>query len=336
MSESLVTPAVKPRLAFLGVGWIGLNRMQAILEDGCAEAALVADTNRSAARDALDAAPSADVCEGLDEVLDSDADAVVIATPSGLHAEQAICALDAGKAVFCQKPLGRTADETAAVIDAARRNDRLLGIDLSYRHTRAMQEIRRRVQAGEIGRIYAADLTFHNAYGPGKGWETDPRLSGGGCLIDLGIHLVDLLLWTLDGSEVRRADGALYRHGTRLDLPTEQIEDYAAATLELSDGATARLACSWHHGVGQDATIEAFFHGEHGTLAFLNVDGSFYDFRAELRSGADRQVFVEPPDSWGGRAAIQWAGRLAEDASYDASIASVHHVAHALDQVYGR
>ncbi|MBR7513789.1 Gfo/Idh/MocA family oxidoreductase, partial [Mycobacterium tuberculosis] len=80
-------------------------------------------------------------------------DGIVIATPSALHAEQSIRALDAGAAVFCQKPLGRTAAEVRAVVDAARNADRLLGLDLSCRHTEAMRRIRALIQAGELGRI---------------------------------------------------------------------------------------------------------------------------------------------------------------------------------------
>ena len=67
---------------------------------------------------------------------------MVIATPSAAHADQSIAALNAGKAVFCQKPLGRTGPEVAEVVAAARRADRLLGVDLSYRHTAAMAAIR--------------------------------------------------------------------------------------------------------------------------------------------------------------------------------------------------
>src|ERR1041385_7516203 len=116
-----IAPA-RPRLAFAGLGWIGRNRMEAVAS--IADVALICD-------------PAIDSTITFDALLRSDADAVVIATPSALHAEQAIAALNAGKSVFCQKPLGRNAAETRRVVDAARANDRLLGVDLSYRHTPA-------------------------------------------------------------------------------------------------------------------------------------------------------------------------------------------------------
>ncbi|HET9730647.1 MAG TPA: Gfo/Idh/MocA family oxidoreductase, partial [Acidimicrobiia bacterium] len=133
----------RPRLGFLGVGWIGRHRMHAIAESGAATVAAVADASPEMAREAcsgLDTRPEVSGC--LDELLDHDLDGIVIATPSALHAEQAIAALERGVAVFCQKPLARTVDETRRVVEAARAADRLLGVDLSYRHTAAMCAIR--------------------------------------------------------------------------------------------------------------------------------------------------------------------------------------------------
>ena len=93
-------------------------------------------------------APGARLVSTLDELLDLGLDGVVIATPSALHAAQSIRALERGAAVFCQKPLGRTAAEARAVVDAARAADRLLGVDLSYRFTEGMRRIREIVRAG--------------------------------------------------------------------------------------------------------------------------------------------------------------------------------------------
>src|SRR5215212_2014620 len=157
MSAPFFPPPARPRLAFSGLGWIGRHRMKAVAESGLAEIAIVCD-------------PVADLsdvdcarAESFEDLLDSDVDAVVIATPNALHAEQAIAALERDKAVFCQKPLGRNGAETRRVVAAAGRNDRLLGVDLSYRHTAAMQSVRELVGGGAVGDVFAADLTFHNA-----------------------------------------------------------------------------------------------------------------------------------------------------------------------------
>src|SRR5262249_2128900 len=109
-----------------------------------------------------------------------------------------------------QKPLGRTAAEVEAVVDAARTADQLLAVDLSYRFTEGMRLIRGLVGSGKLGRIYAADLVFHNAYGPDKGWFYDAALSGGGCVMDLGVHLVDRALWMLDFPAVGEVSARLF------------------------------------------------------------------------------------------------------------------------------
>src|SRR4051794_5186780 len=267
------------RLGFLGVGWIGRNRMEAMLGAGLAEAVAICDPNPEMAAQAQALAPEARLVGTFEELLAFGPDGVVIATPNALHARQCIEALNAGAAVFCQKPLGRDAAEVEAVLAAAERADRLLGVDLSYRHTAAMQAIRERVRAGELGEVFAADLTFHNAYGPQSGWFWEPKLSGGGCLIDLGVHLVDLALWMFDFPGVADASATLLRDGCAVS--ENEVEDYAAATLVLANGVHVRIACSWNLNAGRDAVIEASFYGTRGGAQMRNQAGSFFDFSAD-------------------------------------------------------
>lgn len=325
-----------PRLGFLGLGWIGQHRMQALRDEQACEVVAIADPSPEVRQRAQQLVPGAAAVATLDELLRHKLDGVVIATPSALHAQQALDALDRGLAVFCQKPLARTAAENKAIIDAARRADRLLGCDLSYRHTEAMRRIRNAVVEGELGSIYAVDLVFHNAYGPDKSWARDPALAGGGCAIDLGIHLVDLALWTLGFPEVTNVTSRLYAQGQPLPAGSTQVEDYAVAQLELATGAVVRMACSWNLPFGRDAAIEAHFHGSRGGAAMTNVNGSFYDFAAARFQGTQRIPLADPPDAWGGRAAVDWARRLAAGARYDKSIESLVQVAQVLDRIYGR
>jgi predicted dehydrogenase len=310
--------------------------MEAIVADHCGEVVAIADASSEVAAQARELAPAARIAETLDELLELEPDGVVIATPSAMHAAQAIRVLEHGAAVFCQKPLARTREETAAVIAAARAADRLLGVDLSYRHTVAMRRIREIVAAGDIGEIYAIDLVFHNAYGPDKPWFRDAALSGGGCVIDLGIHLVDLALWTLDFPAVASVSSRLYAHGKALSSQPEVVEDYAIAQIELARGAVARLACSWNLPAGRDAVIEASFHGTRGGASLRNVNGSFYDFVAERYDGTRSTTLACPPDAWGGRAAVQWARQLAAGGGYDRAIERMNDVAAILDAIYGR
>lgn len=326
----------KPRLGFLGVGWIGQHRMEAMLATGAVEAAAIVDPSPEMRAEALALAPGASIADGLDELLSMDLDGLVIATPSAMHAEQSRRALDAGIAVFCQKPLGRTAEETRTVVDAAKAADRLLGVDLSYRCTAGMQAIRAAIAGGDLGQVFAADLTFHNAYGPGKDWFLDPAQSGGGCVIDLGVHLVDLALWALDWPAVESVESHLFAKGAPLRDPAVQCEDYAVATLRLSGGAVIRLACSWNLPAGTDAIIDASFYGSGGAAALRNVGGSFYDFRAERMSGTQRWELAPVEREWGGRAAAEWAKALASGGGFDPAAERLVDVAKVLDRIYQR
>jgi predicted dehydrogenase len=181
------------------------------------------------------------------------------------------------------------------------------------------------------------DLTFHNAYGPDKAWFRDPALSGGGCVMDLGVHLVDLALWALDFPAVEGVAAHLSAGGARLGPRPDRVEDHAVATLELAGGAVVRLACSWHLHAGRDAVIEAAFYGTEGGAALRNLDGSFYDFRAERHRGTAQEELSAPPDAWGGRAAVDWAARLAQGgARFDPAAERLVDVARVLDRIYGR
>jgi predicted dehydrogenase len=327
---------VRPlRLGFLGVGWIGRNRMQALIQSGLAEATTIVDPSPHMIEEAMALSPKARHAEGLDDLLADELDGVVIATPSADHAAQSIRALKAGKAVFCQKPLGRTAGEAQAVVTAARAADRLLGVDLSYRHTSAMQAIRALIESGELGKIFSVDLTFHNAYGPDKSWFYDRRLSGGGCLIDLGVHLIDLVLWCLGYPAVSNVSSRLLRDGKMLTPLAEEVEDFASATFDLGDGTTVRLACSWRLQAGRDAVIEAKFFGTNGGCGLRNIDGSFYDLTAERYSGTHMHTLVSPPDDWGGRAALAWARRLTTGNGFDEDCETIVSVAETIDRIYG-
>lgn len=329
-------PTRRPRLGFLGVGWIGRHRMQAILEDGAAEAVAVADAAPEMVAEALKLAPAAQPVDSLAAMLDLGLDGVVIATPSALHAAQSIEALRRRVAVFCQKPLGRTADEARAVVEAARAADRLLAVDLSYRFTEGMRRVREVIASGGLGRVYAVDLVFHNAYGPDKPWFYDPALSGGGCVMDLGVHLVDLALWALDFPKVAEVQGRLFAGGEPLGGRPDRVEDYALATLTLETGTAVQLACSWRLQAGQDAVISAAFYGTEGGAALRNVDGSFYDFTAERFRGTARETLATPSDAWGGRAAADWAARLAAGARFDPAAERLVDVSAVLDRIYGR
>lgn len=323
----------RPRVGFLGVGWIGRNRLDAISRAGAVEVAAVADPSPEAAAAAAEIAPGAEVAASFDDLLDAGLDGLVIATPSAMHAEQAIRALDRRIAVFCQKPLGRTATEARCVVDAARAADRLLGVDLSYRHVAGAEAIREQIASGALGRVFSANLVFHNAYGPDKPWFYNRAQSGGGCVIDLGVHLVDLALWMLGHPRVVRTDAARFASGERLASGDPTCEDFAVARIDLDSGATLALSCSWRLNAGYDAEIRAEFFGTAGGAAIRNAGGSFYDFTTERSHGTSRELVAKDAGAWGAGAATAWACALAEGGRFDPEVERVVDVAAALDEI---
>jgi predicted dehydrogenase len=321
------------QLAFLGVGWIGKNRMEAILKSGLAVPTIISDMNPDLLSDLKSLYPEAIFSEKI--YYNNNIDGVVIATPNALHAEQAIYALDSGVPVFCQKPLARNYNETKSVVDAAKRNNLLLGVDFSYRYTNAFKKIYEVVQSGELGKIFSADLIFHNAYGPGKSWCYDYDLSGGGCVIDLGIHLVDLILLLFDFPEVIKTESKLYSKGNLLK-DEKIVEDYASVQLLLENEISVNLNCSWNLSIGQHAVIEVILYGTSGTAALKNQNGSFFDFSAELYKVNSREVLVSPPDDWMGRAGVEWTKNLILDKSYNSNAEEFMKTAEVIDKIYGR
>jgi len=334
---------MKPRLGFVGLGWIGRNRMEAVVRADMAEVSALYDAAPAAADEALSFASKAVVFSSFEELLNEDVDGLVIATPNRFHAEQSIAALERGIAVFCQKPLGRTAADTRSIVAAARNANRLLGVDLSYQHIPAMRMVRWLVESGALGKIFAVDATFHNAYGPDKPWFYDFSLSGGGCVLDLGVHLLDLALAPLGFPPVKRVQGTLVSGGQLLPkLATKQnpqVEDYGVATIETTEGTVISLHCSWNLHAGRDANIAITFYGNGGGASLHNVNGSFYDFVAERFHRTETETLNAPADSqwqWGGLATLEWVKKLSTSDGFDPAVERVVTVAEIIDQIYER
>ncbi len=333
----------KPRLGFLGLDRKGQCRLQAIARSGLGEICAIADPNSGSDATATGVVAGAELVRNLDELLGLGLDGIVMATPGGLNGEQAIEALKAGCAVFCQNPPARTGTETNAVIQAARQAGRLLGLDSLYRHTKGVQAIHRLIREGQLGEIYAVELVFHNAYSPGKAGYDDAGLSGGGCLRELGTHLLDLALWCLDSPGIENVNGHVLARGTLSDGRSRwngsgdprEADDYAAVQIQLVRGAAIQVACSWKAALGCNARIGATFLGTRGGASFRNVEGSFHDFMAEqFLFDRSRRLLAAPPDDWGGRAILNWTRRLASSPSFDPGVEVATRVASAIDAIY--
>ncbi len=326
-----------PRLGFVGVGWIGAMRMDAVAESGAGVVAAVCDaaperTVAAAGRHA-GAVPVDDIDEMVMRREELGLDAVVIATPNALHASQAIAALESGLAVFCQKPLALDAAQAGAIVEAARAADRLLAVDYSYRFTDGLAELHRAARAGELGRIFQVESVFHNAYGPDKAWCHDPALAGGGALMDLGVHVVDTALWMLGHPAVRQVHGRAFRKGE--PLVGVGIDDFATARLELEGDVSAAIAVSWNAHAGADCVIRTTVYGTAGGAEFRNIAGSFFDFELVRFEGRQTRVVSREGREWLGRAIVDFCRELADSPRYRAAAEESVVVAQVVDATYG-
>lgn len=320
----------RPRVGFVGLGWIGRKRLDALADE--IEVAALVDNDSHRLNAAAASYPDAFATKDLERMLGEDLDGVVIATPNGLHAAQGVACLERGVAVFCQKPLATTLRDVGAIIDSAQRSDRLLGVDFCYRHVDGMHELRRRVLGGAIGQIVSIDLTFHNAYGPDKSWCQNRALAGGGCLMDLGVHLLDLALWLQGMPCMERVRSRILSQGS--PVYGDALEDLAYAEFIQANGAMVRLACSWHAHIGQPAVIQVGINGTRGGAMWNNVAGSFYDFELRMFRGTECEHLGSYPDDWGPRALRQWLCQLQIDAGFDEGAADYLRSAALIEEVY--
>ena len=319
-------------------------RMEAVEAAGTAEVAALCEPVGERLDEVGASRPGAARFSAPDDLLAAAADlaldGVVIATPNARHEAQAVAALERGLAVFCQKPLAVDAAGTGRMLAAARAADRALGVDFSYRHTDAARELARRLGEGELGDVFAVDAVFHNAYGPDKPWCWDAAMSGGGALIDLGVHLLDLALWLLSAGgpppRVAAVSGSPLRDGR--PLAGRGVDDFTTARLEIArDGAppaALHLATSWNAHAGRDCLFRVDLHGTAGGASFHNLDGSFYDFALAVRHGRDEEIVSRESGEWLGRALVAWTRALAADRRYDPAIELALPVAEAVDRIY--
>lgn len=221
-------------------------------------------------------------------------------------------------------------------VDRARAADRFLAVDMSYERAHAFRSALEALSTGELGEVYAAELVFHNAYAPDKGWSLDPDLAGGGCVMDLAPHLVGLALAAMPGAEIGSVESRLFAQGEPVSTPGRTLEDHTEALLTTTDGRAVRIACSWRHNAGKDADIRATFHTPRAAVSVRNTRGAFFDFRCAVLRGSTREVIASPHDDWGGRAAAAWAHRLATDNSFDPRAERAVEIAHVIDRIYER
>jgi len=170
---------------------------------------------------------------------DEQVDAVYVATPPHLHARETVLAAEAGKHVLCEKPRALTTGEARQMIEACWGSGAMLSVCHYQRPTARSPCIRRLLEEGAIGQVTAARINFSDRFPPQPGvWHHDPQISGGGPVMDLGIHCIDLLRFLCGPAE---SVSALVE--TLVD--SSPVADTSTLLIRLTNGAQAVVTCHW-------------------------------------------------------------------------------------------
>jgi predicted dehydrogenase len=207
--------------------------------------------------------PSAAVYSKYADLLqDESIDAVDICTPNYLHSEIAVAALDAGKHVFCEKPDAINPHEALRMQEAAQRNQKHLMVMRNNRFLNTSQYLKQYIEEGNAGELYAGRCGWIRRRGiPGKGgWFTTKAQSGGGPLIDLGVHMIDLAIWLMGNPRPVAVSGSTFCkfaedssssdsvHSSFGDAKADgifDVEDLAMGFIKFDNGACLQIEFSW-------------------------------------------------------------------------------------------
>jgi predicted dehydrogenase len=272
------------RAGVIGLGWAGRQHMAAYDKEPGVELAALAG---------LEAEPlqllgkeygvpgEHRYANWQDLIADADLDVVSVATPTTLHAPIAVTALDRGLHVLSEKPLAEHADVGRTMVEAARRNDRVLDVSFNHRRRGDIQTLKKIIDGGLLGHIYYAKVGWLRREGiPGLGsWFTRAATSGGGPLMDLGVHMLDMALHLLGEPTVTSVSAATYaefgprgkgaspyaHEGKTGVLESEfDVEDLSTAFLRLDDGGTLLLEASWAQWIPYDQRYVAVYGSDGG------------------------------------------------------------------------
>lgn len=214
-------------------------------------------------------------------------DAASVALPNALHAPVSIAALDAGLHVLCEKPMAMNVREARAMLAAARRGGRRLMINFSYRFMPQTQALKSCVDAGAIGEVYYGRTAWYRRRGlPGfGGWFGQKKLSGGGPIIDLGVHRIDLAMWLMSNPKPVAVSASTYDAiGARIAREQGKafdVEDLGSAFIRFENGATLLAEASWAGFTQKREEMITQLLGTKGGILHSNVNET-YEFEARI------------------------------------------------------
>ena len=254
MSETLDTL----RVGIVGLG-IGRHHLRAYQQIPGIEIVAVADADPARLKEFGAANGVPNLYEDYKPlVARDDLDIVNVCTPNFLHAPVAIAAMESGKHVLCEKPIASTLVDAEAMVAAAERTGRALAVTFNHRQRADVQTLKAYIDQGGLGRIYHAKAWWLRRNGiPGLGsWFTKKAMAGGGPMIDLGVHMLDMALYLMGEPQALAVSGAVYaelgprgRGGSRMQKQQVgagyEVEDLASAFIRLEGNAALLLETSW-------------------------------------------------------------------------------------------
>lgn len=273
------------RCAVVGLG-IGRHSCRNFHNHPDCQLVAVCDTDVERLEAKIDAIGAPALYTHLNEMLaKEDLDIVFLAIPNKYHKPATIAALEAGAHVICEKPMAMNAQEADDMLAAARKADRRLMINFSFRFNSESWVLKQ--EAASLGEIYFGRSIWLRRRGmPGfGGWFGQKALSGGGPLIDLGVHRLDLALWLMDYPSPTWVMASTYDHiaskkakasGKKFD-----VEDLAVALIKFDNGATLELEASWASNIKEKELMETRLLGTEAGLVQRNLNEG-YDFEAEI------------------------------------------------------
>jgi predicted dehydrogenase len=269
-------PHLPLRVGVVGLGWAGETHIKAYQSLSDVEVVAASDPRADHMRHIGQTYQIAHLTTDYQELVTrDDLDVVSVATPNFLHAPVAIAALKHDKHVLCEKPMALNVAEGEAMVKAAIDHQRVLQVVFNHRRRGDVSVLKSYIDEGGLGRIYHAKAMWMRRSGIPQlgGWFTTREMAGGGPLIDLGVHILDMALYLLDEPEVVAVSAATYAElgtrgrggrGDQLAGGAFEVEDLATAFIRLAGGVTLQLETSW-------ATYGK--HGDDFGVALFGTDG---------------------------------------------------------------
>jgi len=277
----------RPKVAVIGLG-MGRGHAKAAAENPKADLAALCD---------IDTAKLEQFCKELDVsgaytdykkmLREAKPDIVSVSLPNVLHKPVTVAALKAGAHVICEKPMAMNTRQAEQMLAAAKAARKKLMINLSYRFTGAAKALKKVVDAGTVGEIYYGRTGWHRTRGIPKlgGWFAQKKLSGGGPLIDLGVHRIDLAMMLMGDPTPVAVSGMTYNKlGTAIARKARKpfdVEDLAVAMIRFDSGASLLVEVSWALNCERREEMFTYLYGTKAGICHRNF-GQGYDFEACL------------------------------------------------------